>query len=156
MRPWNLLGIAPVSSPFPPIALQIWPGRMLAGVGLPQSPHRESGRPVDRPLDLLADLHKSAALLNQTPRETEGPEVLIGVKHPLTDAKGWGAVGVASYDFLAAGVGSASCLAGIVVVGLGRSIVAQSCLNWSVDILRGFGGYNGSGVGVGLGQYRWS
>lgn len=154
MRPWNLLGIAPVSSPFPSIALQIWLGHMLVGVGLPQSPRRESGRPVDRHLDLLADLHKSAALLNQTPRETEGPEVLIGVKHPLTDAKGCCAVGVASYDFLAAGVGSAGCLVGIVVAGFGRSIVvAQGCLNWSVDILRG---YNGSGVGVGLGQYRWS
>lgn len=150
MRPWDLLGIAPVSSPFPSIALQIWLGHILAEVGLPQSPHRESGRPVDQPLDLLADLRKSAALLNRTPREREGPEVLTGVKHPLTDAKGCYGVGVASYD-----VGSVGYLDGIVVE-LGRSIVrvvAQGCPNWSVDILRG---YNCFGVGVGLGQYRWS
>lgn len=72
---------------------------MLAVVGLLQSLCRGSGRPVDRSLDLLADFHNSAVLLNQKLHETEGPEVPTGVKHPLTDAKGC-AVEVASYDYL--------------------------------------------------------
>lgn len=120
---------------------------MLAVVGLPQSLCRESGRPVDRPLGLLADFHNFAVLLNQTLRETEGPEVPIGVKHPLTDAKGC-AVEAASYD----------CLVDIAA-GFDRSTVVprvavRGCPDWSVDILRGgSGGY--SDFDVGLSQYRW-
>lgn len=119
-------------------------------VGLPQNPHRESGRLVGRLPDLPAELYNSAVLLNQTLRGKEGPEVPIGVKHPLTDAKGYAVV--ALYGFLAAGVDPADGLVD-TAVDLGRSIVVvQRCLGWSADNRRG--GYNG--FDVGLSQYRWS
>lgn len=123
-------------------------------VGLHQNPRHGSGRLVDLSLDLPAELHNSAVLLNQTLRGKEVPEVPIGVKHPLNDAKGY-AVGLASYGFLAVGVDFAGGLVDIVV-NLGRSnfvvrAVVQWCLCWGVDIRRDvFGGCN-----VGLSQYRY-
>lgn len=105
-----------MSSPFPSVALQIWLGHRLT----------VAGRPVGRPLDPPAELYNSVALLSQTLRGKEGPEVPIGVKHPLTDARGYAVV--ALYGFLAAGVDPVGGLVDIVV-DLGRSIVVvQWCL----------------------------